>query len=89
MRAFLTFVLPLLLPTVLFVAWLAWRARNGGPPLDLSRLPWPWLAGSGVALLVLVLGAWALSGGAPPGTAYVPARMEGGRVIGGEAVDPR
>ena len=55
-RVLLTIVLPLLLPTAVYLLWVtALRpARRNGAPLW-RALPWVWLAGVGVALLALVL----------------------------------
>ncbi|MGQ9371868.1 DUF6111 family protein [Azospirillum sp. ST 5-10] len=83
MRLLLTVLLPLLAPTLLYAAWVLLQARRGGPS---PRWPWLWLAGGGVAFLATVLGAWALSEGAPPHARYVPAHLEDGRVVEGVTV---
>ena len=56
LRVLLTIVLPLLLPTALYLVWvttLRRPQRNGGTLW--TALPWVWLACAGVALLAIVL----------------------------------
>lgn len=84
MRLLLTVLLPLLAPTLIYLAWVAVRVRNGAPPP--VRRPWLWLAVGGVAFLMLVLAAWALSEGAPPHARYVPAHLEDGRLVPGATI---
>ncbi|HEY0832761.1 MAG TPA: DUF6111 family protein [Azospirillum sp.] len=90
MRIFLTIVLPLLLPTAVYLLYVSTvevrRARaeqEGGPVPWWVTAPWPWLVGGGVVLTGLTLGAMALTGGTEPGGVYVPAHMEDGRLIPG------
>ena len=88
-RFLATIILPLLLPTLLYVVWLlaaqrmrlassaAWRA-----------LPWPWLVASGIvlaALMLYVIGT--RSGGAPQGV-YVPPQWIGGKIVPGHIEPP-
>ncbi len=87
-RAFLQIVLPLVLPTVLYLIWVIF-IRKPGPDGDgdvphwLRHGPWLWLIAAGIALMAIVLAvaAW-LTGGDPGGT-YVPPRLENGRVVPG------
>ena len=94
LRIVLTIIVPLVLPTALYVLWL-WLTRRlaGGGLADMApepdhggrraALPWLWLAGSGAVLLALVLAVV----GVHPGTAtpgvYVPPRWEDGRIVPG------
>lgn len=82
LRVLLTIVLPLLLPTAVYVAWLvfmSWSANR--EPIRLHTLPLVWLALAGVALLALVLVTVTVHFGEPSGGRYVPPRYEDGRVI--------
>ncbi|MGD9613881.1 MAG: DUF6111 family protein [Alphaproteobacteria bacterium] len=82
LRVLLTIVLPLLLPTAVYVAWIAvtsWSENR--EPIRLQTLPLVWLALAGVALLAVVLITVTVHFGEPAGGKYVPPRYEDGRVI--------
>ncbi len=97
LRVFFTIVLPLVLPTALYLLWLRmarWSPR--GSPLGSQRgegvrwaaLPWVWLAGAGALLLALVLFVVTVHfGTATPGV-YVPPRWENGQIVPGH-VEPK
>jgi Family of unknown function (DUF6111) len=92
LRVFLTIVLPLVLPTALYVAWvrLAHWSTGGSPhgpergeTVRWAALPWVWLAAAGALLLALMLFIVTVHfGTAQPGT-YVPPRWENGRIVPG------
>lgn len=89
-RAFLTVILPLLLPTALYLLWVvAMRRAEVVGASDLLRgLPWIWLGAAGLALLAAVLVMAALGFGRSADTAhYVPPRAIDGRIIPGH-VEP-
>jgi len=82
-RVLLTIVLPLLLPTAVYILWASTRPprRNGA---SLWRaMPWVWLAGAGVALLALVLLVVTVHFGTPQQGVYVPPRWEKGHIVPG------
>ena len=82
LRVFLTIVLPLLLPTAIYAAWLwflHWSAN--AEPVRLAALPWVWLAAAGAVLLALVLVTVTVHFGEPGGGRYVPPRYEDGRIV--------
>jgi len=83
-RELLTLFLPLVLPTVLYLAWLrAVRWSEAGGAVPWRRLPWVWLAVTGVALTALVLFVVTVHfGTAMPGI-YVPPRVESGQIVPG------
>lgn len=89
LRVVLTIILPLLLPTAIYVAWivtLQWSAR--GEPLRWTALPWLWLGAAGVLLLGLVLAIVTIHFGTTESGIYVPPRYEGGRVVPSH-IEPR
>ena len=100
-RVISTIVLPLVLPTALYLVWIRfanrapWRSPpnspSGSPPGEAVRwaaLPWLWLAAAGVLLLAVVLFVVTVGfGTSQPGT-YVPPRWEDGRVVPGH-IEPQ
>ena len=89
LRVIFTIVLPLVLPTAVYLLWMwianrtSLRGSRQGGGVGWAALPWLWLAGTGVLLLVLVL--FVVTGhydSSTPGT-YVPPRWENGRIIPG------
>ena len=78
MRIILTIVLPLVLPTLVYFAYMAAKReeRPGGPP-------WFWLAVTGLVLTAATLGLFAIFGGAEPGSVYHPPRQVNGHIESG------
>lgn len=88
MRVFLTQILPILLPALVYLAWRVAarrRAAAAGETDDrkLSDGPWIWLFAAGLALAGAGLVATALLTGAPTGGVYEPPHMEDGRIVPG------
>ena len=88
-RVLLTIVLPLLLPTAVYLLWvtLLRPARQNGATLW-GALPWVWLAGAGLALLALVMFVVTVHFGKPQDGVYVPPRWENGHIIPGH-IEPK
>lgn len=86
MRVFLTYVVPIVLPTALYVLWLVWAGRRAGTGAPVWRdVPWVWLASAGAALAALVLVAGSVTGDYSIGKTYRPAYVdEQGRVVPGQ-----
>ena len=96
LRVFLTIVLPLVLPTALYLLWLRvahWlpggssqestAGSRQGAWVQWATLPWVWLAAAGAVLLALMLFVVTVHfGTSTPGT-YVPPRWENGRIVPG------
>jgi Family of unknown function (DUF6111) len=88
MRVILTVIVPLLLPTVLYVLWASsvGRAELAGTA-PWRSLPWAWLVVAGVALAIVVLFTAVETGGRRDGR-YVPPRLVNGRIVPGHFVAP-
>lgn len=98
MRVFLTIVLPLLAPSLLYLAWMLFRggaAQPSGAGQDggrLSRLlgddvPWVTLVATGAVLTIMATTAmYLLQPSAGTNADYVPPRYEDGRIIPGELI---
>jgi Family of unknown function (DUF6111) len=89
-RILIDYVLPLILPTLLYVAVQLWRRSHAGAGANVSPVlrtaPWGRLAAVGLLLAAASLSAVALFGGAPPGKRYVLAHVEDGAVAPGSYV---
>jgi len=92
LRVFFTIVLPLVLPTALYLLWMrlaSWSPRGAsqaaapGENLRWAALPWLWLAATGVLLLALVLVVVTVHFGTSTPGVYVPPRWENGRIVPG------
>ena len=82
-RPFLTEISLFITPFVLYALFL-WATREG--VLDVSAWSLPRLMWLTISALVLVITSFlflAQFGGAPPGSTYVPAHMEDGRLVPG------
>ena len=89
LRVFLTIVLPLFLPTALYLLWvITFGAEHGGKAVRWAAVPWIWLAGAGAVLLAIVLFVVTIHFGSPQEGVYVPPRWEGGRIVPGH-MEPR
>jgi hypothetical protein len=86
LRILLQYLLPLLLPFLVYIVWVA--LTRGRSPGWLRGAPWPHLAGAGVALMAASLLAWNLLSGAPPEAVYIPPHVEDGEIVPGTAVEP-
>jgi len=88
-RVLLTIVLPLVLPTAIYLAWVRTTQPAGDSgPVRWRALPWIWLAGAGTVLLVLVLFVVNVHFGSPETGLYVPPRWENGHIVPGH-VEPQ
>ena len=89
-RVLLTIVLPLILPTALYLIWVTTLRRPSatGTETRWAALPWFWLAAAGVVLLAMVLFVVTVHFGAPQQGLYVPPRWQNGHVIPGH-IEPQ
>ena len=80
-RVLLTLVLPLLLPAILYGAWLALaRPRSA----SWQPLPWLWSLAGGIILMIASLVLFGFEGREAPGTQYVPPRATGTEIAPGQ-----
>jgi hypothetical protein len=89
-RVLLTIVLPLILPTALYLIWVTTLRRQSSPDADSrwTALPWVWLAGAGLVLLAIVLFVVTVHFGAPQEGVYVPPRWQNGHIVPGH-IEPQ
>jgi Family of unknown function (DUF6111) len=89
-RILLTIVLPLILPTALYLIWVTTLRRPSSRSAETrwAALPWVWLAGAGVVLLAIVLFVVTIHFGAPQQGVYVPPRWQNGHMIPGH-IEPQ
>ena len=81
MKQLAEIVLPLVLPTLLYLAYVEYARRRGA---EAPPVPWAWLGIAGGVLLAVTFGALALFGGAPPSDVYQPPKLINGTVQPGE-----
>ncbi len=86
-RVIIQYVLPLLLPTLIFVGWLVLTRKPGETRAEImARLqggPWYWLVVAGFTLMAAGLIYLGVSLDDPPESVYVPPSVEDGRIIPG------
>ena len=93
LKKLLTVVLPLMLPTLIYMAYMMIDRRKAAASGGVSvpwwvGAPWTWLITGGVLLAAIVLVTVALTGGFDTSGTYHPARLIDGKVIEGETSPP-
>jgi len=90
MRIFLHYVLPLLLPTLMYLAWIIIsnrkRATNGEAPSLISEGPWFRLILAGFGLMLIGLAVTAVFGGMGKEGKYQSPYLENGKVVPGRMI---
>jgi Family of unknown function (DUF6111) len=77
-RQFFEIVLPLILPTIIYIGYFSvLRPRRGG---SFPEMPWIWLGAAGLLLLAVTFLALALMGGAEPSAKYLPPKVVNGQI---------
>ncbi len=82
----LRYLLPFLAPFVAYFTWV-WLMKKFGAERDWKH-PWHWLFVAGTVCLLAVLGSFAIMGGAPAGSIYVPPEFKDGRIVPGHHLPP-
>jgi Family of unknown function (DUF6111) len=85
-RLLLQYVLPLLLPFLVYAVYVVLAQGRLPDWLGLDERHWVMLGGAGVLLLAISLITWSLTSGSPPDETYVPPRFEDGRIVPGRTV---
>jgi len=85
-RIIIQYLLPLILPTVVYLGWM-WVVRHrskarGDEIPEIRNAALFWSLTAGVALMLVVLVFFAATGGAPPGEeTYQSPRLEDGKIV--------
>ena len=86
LRVLLQYLLPLLLPFLLYAAYVGLAHGRMPSWLDLSSRHWAMLGGTGLALLTISLLTWGLLSGSPPEETYIPPHLDDGEIVPGRTV---
>lgn len=90
MREILEIVVPLVLPTLLYLLWVVVVRRAGlGGATAWQGMPFLWLAGAGVVLLALFLFVVTVHYGTDRPGIYVPPQYKNGGVVPGHFLPAR
>jgi hypothetical protein len=83
-RVFLTIVLPLGLPTALYLLWTTTiGGSQEGDAVAWASVPWIWLVGAGAVLLAIVLSVITVGFGTRQEGVYVAPRYVNGHIVPG------
>jgi hypothetical protein len=83
LRVVLTVIIPLLLPTALWLVWIAAMNRADGKGGAWAVAPWPWLLAGGVALTAATLYVVNVGFGREDEGRYVPPTVVDGKLVPG------
>lgn len=84
MRVILQYLVPLITPFAVYLAWYYFSNRDGGKKVPhWEDGPWFWLFTAGGVLVLIVMGIIALTGGGEPGDVYHPPVLKDGKVVPG------
>jgi hypothetical protein len=91
-RFLIEYCLPLLLPSLLYLAWIAWRRRaaaagRAASAPEWTEGPWFWLALAGIGLSLAAFLATAILWGHVPTADYRPPQLIKGVVVPGHFGD--
>ncbi|MBM3513304.1 MAG: hypothetical protein FJX59_06270 [Alphaproteobacteria bacterium] len=91
-RTLLQYGIPFLLPLAGYAAWVwyrnAYADRHEGALPKFEEGPWPAMLLLGAVLMAASMAYTALTSGASSDATYVPPRVEDGKVIPGQFIEP-
>ena len=92
LRFLLTVLLPLLLPLMVYTAYMVLAQRKArlagaGQLPRWQSAPWGLITISGLVLMLLSLGYWRFTSGVEPGVKVEPPRLEDGKVVPSRPVE--
>ncbi|MGQ0662514.1 MAG: DUF6111 family protein [Pseudomonadota bacterium] len=92
-RILAEFVLPIALPTALYVLWLAAQRRRAeragkGEPARWQDAPWLWLVALGLLFSAVLTVGLALFGREEIKGTYVPPKLVDGEIVPGHVIPP-
>ena len=86
-RAFLTYIVPFLMPIAGYAVWIWYRTNHaqthGGEAPKFEQGPWPLMLFLGAVLSFGILAVGALNTGGSPGDIYIPPHVENGKIVPG------
>ncbi len=82
MRIFFLYILPILLPAVVYITWLRINIKKS-KNIEYKIVPLPLLLITGVILAVVIMMALVFDGGQAGEASYTRAKVENGKVIKG------
>ncbi|NQU56760.1 MAG: hypothetical protein HQ513_05960 [Rhodospirillales bacterium] len=89
-RVFLLYILPIVLPSVIYFVWLTYihKADEGGPDkaLIVRQGPWFRLILAGLALMIVGLTVAAVTGGMSPNGTYQAPYAKDGKIVPGQMI---
>lgn len=88
MKIFLQYILPLAFPASMYLLWGLYHQKKHGEEshVDLSKGPWVYLVGAGVALMTVMLVVMNAMDGEAPGGVYQSPQFKDGKVIPGHVI---
>jgi hypothetical protein len=86
LRVLLQYLLPLLLPFLIYAVYVTLAQGRVPSWLDLNPRQWAMLGGTGLTLLTISLVTWSLLSGSPPDERYIPPHVENGEIVPGTTV---
>lgn len=89
-RVFLLYILPILLPSVMYFCWVAFVHKKGEHGPDKAALvregPWFRLIFAGLGLMIIGLAITAITGGMSPEGQYQAPYVKDGKIVPGRMV---
>ncbi len=85
-RVFLLYILPILLPSLIYFGWIAYTHRGGSMPGPLRQGPWFRLILAGLGLMMIGLVLTAVTGGMSPDGHYQAPYAKDGKIVPGRMV---